>query len=440
MQHAHPSLPLGTFSAASLKRPRSGEFPRTSTSELDIPRLPKIGADLVLEVYTHESLRPPNTTKPEDFLDNRRLAKLGEKVLDTAVTLALLKKQPFLSGEDIEGGMILVQDQMQRIVNNDVIQGWVKSYSMASRIICRAEYKSKREAPEECRRVFCAYVGAVFRQSGQDVVGKWIELLVQYHEQQGTSTPTTATSSSGAGAAGTGSDVPPAKKIKNEPTNSSLTSFAALSPTPSSVSTSTSTSNTTSSSATTQAYSPTAPYLNGSQQPYPSTYPARQMPPHMSNRPSMYQNTNNGGGTSSSSGGGSLSAPSSQMGNLNALFQSLTKLSQSPHLRAVTANQAQQAQKSHASTGYGPVTSTHRPNPLAPATPNAPFLPMFNQSAAQRGVKVDYSAEFEGPAHAGQWSVECLVNGIPKGKGKGSSKQIAKEEAARQAYYSMGWT
>jgi dsRNA-specific ribonuclease len=32
------------------------------------------------------------------------------------------------------------------------------------------------------------------------------------------------------------------------------------------------------------------------------------------------------------------------------------------------------------------------------------------------------------------------VNDIPKGKGKGSSKQIAKEEAARQAYYSMGWT
>lgn len=32
------------------------------------------------------------------------------------------------------------------------------------------------------------------------------------------------------------------------------------------------------------------------------------------------------------------------------------------------------------------------------------------------------------------------VNGIRKGEGKGSSKQIAKEEAARQAYYSMGWT
>jgi hypothetical protein len=32
------------------------------------------------------------------------------------------------------------------------------------------------------------------------------------------------------------------------------------------------------------------------------------------------------------------------------------------------------------------------------------------------------------------------VNGIPKGEGTGSSKQTAKEEAARQAFYAMGWT
>jgi len=32
------------------------------------------------------------------------------------------------------------------------------------------------------------------------------------------------------------------------------------------------------------------------------------------------------------------------------------------------------------------------------------------------------------------------VNGIAKGVGSGSNKQVAKEEAARQAYYAMGWT
>ncbi|KAF5323311.1 hypothetical protein D9611_005743 [Ephemerocybe angulata] len=81
-----------------------------------------------------------------------------------------------------------------------------------------------------------------------------------------------------------------------------------------------------------------------------------------------------------------------------------------------------------------------RPNPLAPAQPSLPFLPLFNQTAAQRRVLVEYSAQFAGPSHAGTWVVRCIVNGIPKGEGKGSSKQTAKEEAARQAFYAMGWT
>jgi len=34
----------------------------------------------------------------------------------------------------------------------------------------------------------------------------------------------------------------------------------------------------------------------------------------------------------------------------------------------------------------------------------------------------------------------CAVNGIAKGSGQGGSKQIAKEGAAREAYYAMGWT
>ncbi|KZT02407.1 ribonuclease III [Laetiporus sulphureus 93-53] len=78
-------------------------------------------------------------------------------------------------------------------------------------------------------------------------------------------------------------------------------------------------------------------------------------------------------------------------------------------------------------------------NPLAPAQPQAAFLPLFNQTANQRRLAVEYPAQFSGPAHAGRWTVQCVVNGIPKGEGSGASKQLAKEEAARQAYYSMGW-
>ncbi|TFY59846.1 hypothetical protein EVJ58_g5523 [Rhodofomes roseus] len=78
-------------------------------------------------------------------------------------------------------------------------------------------------------------------------------------------------------------------------------------------------------------------------------------------------------------------------------------------------------------------------NPLAPAQPQTAFLPLFNQTANQRRLTVEYPAQFAGPAHAGRWTVQCVVNGIPKGEGAGASKQLAKEEAARQAYYAMGW-
>lgn len=47
-------------------------------------------------------------------------------------------------------------------------------------------------------------------------------------------------------------------------------------------------------------------------------------------------------------------------------------------------------------------------NPLAPAQPGAAFLPLFNQTASQRRVSVDYSAEFSGPSHAGRWTVYCV--------------------------------
>ncbi|KAI8990486.1 hypothetical protein BD414DRAFT_458984 [Trametes punicea] len=78
-------------------------------------------------------------------------------------------------------------------------------------------------------------------------------------------------------------------------------------------------------------------------------------------------------------------------------------------------------------------------NPLAPAQPHSAFLPLFNQIAQQRRLEVQYPAQFSGPAHAGRWTVQCLVNGIERGVGTGSSKQLAKEEAARQAYHAMGW-
>ncbi|KAJ7786130.1 ribonuclease III domain-containing protein [Mycena metata] len=74
-------------------------------------------------------------------------------------------------------------------------------------------------------------------------------------------------------------------------------------------------------------------------------------------------------------------------------------------------------------------------NPLSPAQPNLPFLPLFNQTASQRGVTTEYTENF----NQGQWTVECVVDGISEGLGTDANKKSAKEKAARQAYDTMGW-
>jgi len=45
---------------------------------------------------------------------------------------------------------MLGKGQTQKLMHTDVIRGWVKSYQMASRIICLAECRAKREEPEVC--------------------------------------------------------------------------------------------------------------------------------------------------------------------------------------------------------------------------------------------------------------------------------------------------
>lgn len=56
----------------------------------------------------------------------------------------------------------------------------------------------------------------------------------------------------------------------------------------------------------------------------------------------------------------------------------------------------------------GPPPPLPTSNPLAPAQPMAAFLPIFNQTANQRRLAVEYPAQFSGPAHAGRWTVQCV--------------------------------
>jgi dsRNA-specific ribonuclease len=85
------------------------------------------------------------------------------------------------------------------------------------------------------------------------------------------------------------------------------------------------------------------------------------------------------------------------------------------------------------------------------------YLPRFNEITTQRKMDVQYPAEQKGLQHAPRWVVKCVgeyraetdfvsptilidvspVNGTEMGIGAATTKQLAKEEAAKQAFYAM---
>jgi dsRNA-specific ribonuclease len=68
------------------------------------PPLPQIkSGDLILQVFTHKSLRRPNAN-PEQYGDNERLADLGKVVLDVAITRTLFNMRPILQAAEISVG------------------------------------------------------------------------------------------------------------------------------------------------------------------------------------------------------------------------------------------------------------------------------------------------------------------------------------------------
>ncbi|KAL5504462.1 hypothetical protein ACEPAH_7123 [Sanghuangporus vaninii] len=67
------------------------------------------------------------------------------------------------------------------------------------------------------------------------------------------------------------------------------------------------------------------------------------------------------------------------------------------------------------------------------------FLEEVNKRCGHEHLLIEYQAENHASQHAPLWVVKCIVNGVVKGEGQGSSKRIAKEAAAKQAYEAMGW-
>ncbi|KAI6047779.1 hypothetical protein EDC04DRAFT_2619886 [Pisolithus marmoratus] len=300
----------------------------------ELPALPKLSGMLVLEVFTHRSLR---LACHATYNDNERLTILGQQILEMITTKLLFSRKPRLKRENIE---VL----RRALLSDEIIDIWSRLYRLRDELRYDSSFQSSVDEPEQGRSLFLAYLAAAFEEHGLDDVQKWIRMLFQLTANVMDEFPAvTFADDSSEEQAGK------RMKVEDAPQGPSVFSlhFARLGKSSVDV--------------------PMKPHYN--------PYSSQPTPP--------------------------LSAP--------------------PPIPPP------------------PPMPSFPPNPLAPAQPNLAFLPLFNQTAAQRGMSVEYPATFTGPSHAGRWHVSCKVNGIEKGKGTGSSKQLAKEQAARMAYFAMGW-
>ncbi|KAL4069757.1 hypothetical protein V8B97DRAFT_1969127 [Scleroderma yunnanense] len=317
--------PEPSVSYNTRKRHRSGTYDPSHW-----PELPKLSGKIILEVFTHKSLR---LACHATYQDNERLSVLGHHILEMITTQLLFCRRQKLRKETIEA-------QRRALLSTENIDTWSKWYCLRDELRYDPSIQSVVEEPEQGRLLFLAYVAAVYHERGLVDVQKWIGALLRvttdtFKELQGIDLE------------------PEEKRIKVEEPAPGPSVLSMKSPPPVKA-------------AIDFAMKHYNPYANQPTPPQSAPPPLPPLPPPASSSP----------------------------------FAS---------------------------------------NPLAPAQPHLAFLPLFNQTASQRGLSVEYPATFVGPSHAGKWNVTCIVNGIERGKGSGSSKQLAKEQAARTAYYTMGW-
>ncbi|KAL0580819.1 hypothetical protein V5O48_001195 [Marasmius crinis-equi] len=389
LKRTHTQANTG-FSTNQSTATGQGQGPTSEAPAL--PPLPKISGDYVLQVFTHKSLRRSEDASHE-LEDNERLSVLGAKVLDMAVTHVLFKRTPLKKSEELlplrVEADLLGQQISKEALSDSHIDTWVTAYKLRNKVRCTPDVFNKLSTPEETRLLFYAVAGGIYVGSGLEAICDWLDRLLGGSGEGNHSDHATIQPPPSGPPPTYRPSTPPQKRIKAEslPVQSSFVA---------------------------------APSNNMGA----GIFFAQQPPATPQN-----QNQNR---------------QTSFMTAFNNAYPraSVTAVAQPyPTVGGAPPNQHHyQQQQSWQRPQAAPAPQSNATyNPLSPAQPHLAFLPLFNQTAAQRKVKVDYQAQFAGPSHAGKWTVQCVVNGIPKGMGAGVTKQVAKEEAARQAFYAMGW-
>ncbi|KAJ3744603.1 hypothetical protein DFH05DRAFT_1524226 [Lentinula detonsa] len=138
----------------------------------DLPPLPRIeDTELFMTVYTHHSL----STGPyaeTTYRDSGRLAEVGEKVLDLTVTDYLYRRKPVIDAQSI------TKERRDILADETIIQ-WLNLYNLKAKL--RAADLTILQDPQEMRKYFLAYVGAVFVSNDILTVQNWIVRLIDPH-------------------------------------------------------------------------------------------------------------------------------------------------------------------------------------------------------------------------------------------------------------------
>ncbi|KAF5384773.1 hypothetical protein D9615_001262 [Tricholomella constricta] len=138
-----------------------------------LPPLPKIegDVDLVLDVYTHHSLRFENAPMNDDYGDTERLAELGAHILDLAVTFHYYSKKPMLTASQIA-------EHRAQALSPDKLKSWLDAYGLRNKLRFAPGAKDAIGTPEEIRRFFHTYVGALHIRNGMPTIQEWISRLI----------------------------------------------------------------------------------------------------------------------------------------------------------------------------------------------------------------------------------------------------------------------
>ncbi|KAJ7619169.1 hypothetical protein DFH06DRAFT_1235514 [Mycena polygramma] len=140
---------------------------------MSYPPLPKIDGDfdILLDIYSHRSLKGNGPLNNEEYGDTDRLVELGARVLDMVVTAHLFCKRPMLLADQIS-------DYAREAVSDDKLRDWLTFYDIKARFRVAPGACDILESPEEMRRFFLSYVAALYIRNGLHHVQPWISSLI----------------------------------------------------------------------------------------------------------------------------------------------------------------------------------------------------------------------------------------------------------------------